>query len=62
MEQAVQSSKGWAPAFIGMETLVRAKVLDSGGEDVKMRCVIHQEVLCAKTIQLGNVMNTVMET
>ena len=27
-----------------------------------MHCIIHQEVLCAKTVQLGNVMITVVKT
>lgn len=39
-----------------------AKVRESGGEAVKMHCIIHQEALCAKTVQLGDVMNTVVKT
>lgn len=38
------------------------KVRESGGEAVKMQCIIHQEALCAKTVHFGNVMNTVMKT
>ena len=55
-----------APAMTGerkgMASMVSAKVRESGGEAVKMHCIIHQEALCAKTIQLGDVMNTVVKT
>ena len=55
-----------APAMTGerkgMASLVCAKVRESGGEAVKMHCIIHQEALCAKTVQLGDVMNTVVKT
>nr|XP_032814298.1 general transcription factor II-I repeat domain-containing protein 2-like [Petromyzon marinus] len=55
-----------APAMTGerkgMASMVSAKVQESGGEAVKMHCVIHQEALCAKIIQLGDVMNTVVKT
>ena len=33
----------------------------SRGEAFKIHCIIHQEALCAKTVQLGNVMNTVVK-
>uniref|UniRef100_A0A3P9NQ89 DUF4371 domain-containing protein n=1 Tax=Poecilia reticulata TaxID=8081 RepID=A0A3P9NQ89_POERE len=53
-----------APAMTGkrkgMASLVCAK--ESGGEAVRMHCIIHQEALCAKTVQLGDVMNTVIKT
>lgn len=42
--------------------MVCAKVRESGGEAVKMHCIIHQEALCANTVQLGDVMNTVVKT
>lgn len=32
-----------------------AKVNESGGEAVRMHCIIHQEALCAKIVQLGDV-------
>nr|WPK86729.1 NLRC3-like protein 86 [Sebastes schlegelii] len=46
----------------GMASMVCAEVRESGGEAVKMHCTIHQEALCAKTVQLGDVMNTVVKT
>lgn len=46
----------------GMASMVCAKVKESGGEAVTMHCIIHQEALCAKTVQLGDVMNTVVKT
>lgn len=53
-----------APAMAGdckvMDSMVCTKI--QGGEAVKMHCIIHQEALCAKTIQLGDVMNTVVKT
>ena len=45
----------------GMASMVCAKVQENGGEAVKMHCIIHQEALCAKTVQLGDVMNTVVK-
>ncbi|KAM4629813.1 general transcription factor II-I repeat domain-containing protein 2-like [Polymixia lowei] len=55
-----------APAMTGehkgMASMVCAKVRENGGEAVKMHCIIHQEALCAKTVLLGNVMNTVVKT
>uniref|UniRef100_A0A3B3XNZ9 DUF4371 domain-containing protein n=1 Tax=Poecilia mexicana TaxID=48701 RepID=A0A3B3XNZ9_9TELE len=55
-----------APAMTGerkgMASLVCAKVKESGGEAVRMHCIIHQEALCAKTVQLGDMMNTVIKT
>lgn len=35
---------------------------ESGSEAVRMHCIIHQEALCAKTVGLGDVMNTVVKT
>ncbi|MPV02237.1 hypothetical protein FVA96_23790 [Escherichia coli] len=55
-----------APAMTGepkgMASMVCAKVPESGGEAVKLHCIIHQEALCAKTVQLGDVMTTVVKT
>lgn len=46
----------------GMASMVCKKVHDSGGDAVKMHCIIHQEALCAKAVQLGGVMNVVVKT
>lgn len=46
----------------GMASMVCAKVKESGGEAVRMHCIFHQEALCEKTVQLGDVMNTVVKT
>ena len=46
----------------GMASMVCAKLKESGGEAVKMHCIIHQKVLRAKAIQLRDVMNTVVKT
>ncbi|XP_051999459.1 general transcription factor II-I repeat domain-containing protein 2 [Xyrauchen texanus] len=55
-----------APAMTGdrkgMASMVCAKVKESGGEAFRMHCIIHQEALCAKTVQMGDVMNTVVKT
>lgn len=44
-----------APAMTGerkgMASMVCAKLQESGGEAFKMHCIIHQEALCAKTVQ-----------
>ena len=45
----------------GMASMVCAKVQENGGEAVKMHCIIHQEALCAKTVQLGDAMNTIVK-
>ena len=54
-----------APAMVGeckgMASMVCARVKECGGEAIRMHCIIHQEVLCAKTVQLGDVMNTVVK-
>ncbi len=54
-----------APAMIGerngMASMVCNKVRKSGG-DVKKHCIIHQEALCAKAIQMDDVMTTVVKT
>lgn len=46
----------------GMASMVCAKVKESGGEAVKMHCIVHQEALCAKTAQMGDVLDTVVKT
>ncbi|KAK7896643.1 hypothetical protein WMY93_021968 [Mugilogobius chulae] len=46
----------------GMASMLCEKVKHSGGEAVKMHCIIHQEALCAKTVQLDDVMDTVVKT
>ncbi|KAI7790569.1 general transcription factor II-I repeat domain-containing protein 2 [Triplophysa rosa] len=55
-----------APSMIGerkgMASMVCNKVRESGGEAVKMHCIIHQEALCAKAIQMDDVMTTVVKT
>ena len=52
-----------APAMAGerkgMASMVCGKVRESGGEAFKFHCIIHQEALCAKKIQLGDVMDVV---
>jgi len=42
--------------------MVCDKVRESGGEAFKFHCIIHQEALCAKTIQIGDVMEVVVKT
>ncbi|XP_067933366.1 general transcription factor II-I repeat domain-containing protein 2-like [Watersipora subatra] len=55
-----------APAMAGehkgMASMVCAKVKETEGEAVKMHCIVHQEALCAKTVNLRDVMNTVVKT
>ncbi len=46
----------------GVASMVCNKVRESGGEAVKMHCIIHQEALCAKAIQMDDVMTTVVKT
>lgn len=42
--------------------MMYAKVKEIGGEAVKMHGIVHQETLCAKKVNLGDVMNTVVKT
>ena len=55
-----------APAMTGerkgMASMVFDKVRECGGEAFKFHCIIHQEALCAKTIQPGHVMEVVVKT
>ena len=54
-----------APAMTGdrkgVTSMVCTKVKESGGEVVKMNCIIHQEALCAKTAHLCDGMNAVVK-
>ncbi|XP_067945214.1 general transcription factor II-I repeat domain-containing protein 2B-like [Watersipora subatra] len=51
-----------AGAHKGMASMVCAKVKETEDEAVKMHCIVHQEALCAKIVNLGDVMNTVVKT
>lgn len=51
-----------AGAHKGMASMMCAQVKETGGEAVKMHCTVHQEALCAKTVNLGDVMNTIVTT
>lgn len=55
-----------APAMTGehngMALMVCAKVKESGAEAARLHCIIHQKALCANTVQLGDVLNTVVKT
>ena len=46
----------------GMASMLCDKVRESGGEAFKFHCIIHQEALFTKTIQLGDVMGVVGKT
>uniref|UniRef100_A0A8C6P2I3 SPIN-DOC-like zinc-finger domain-containing protein n=1 Tax=Nothobranchius furzeri TaxID=105023 RepID=A0A8C6P2I3_NOTFU len=54
-----------APAMAGersgLSTLVCNKVREEGGSAIKLHCIIHQEVLCAKYMKYDNVMKPVMK-
>lgn len=51
-----------AGAHKGMASMMCAKVKETRGEAVQMHCIVHQEALCARTVHLGNVTNTVVKT
>ncbi len=55
-----------APAMVGerdgVASMVCKKVRESGGEAVKMHCIIHQVALFAKAIQMDDVLTTVGKT
>uniref|UniRef100_A0AAR2IMY0 SPIN-DOC-like zinc-finger domain-containing protein n=1 Tax=Pygocentrus nattereri TaxID=42514 RepID=A0AAR2IMY0_PYGNA len=51
-----------AGAHKGMASMMWSKVKETGGEAFKMHCIAHQEALCAKTVNLGDVMNKVVKT
>ena len=46
----------------GMASRVSTKVQESGGEAVRMHCIVHHEGLCGKAVQLVHLMNTVSKT
>ena len=46
----------------GMASRLSAKAQESGGEVVRMHCIVHHEGLCGKVVQLGHVMNSVSKT
>jgi len=52
-----------APAMAGehsgLSTLICKKVSDEGGDAVKLHCIIHQQVLCAKHLPFDHVMKPV---
>ena len=45
-----------------MASMVCDKVRESGVEAFNFHCIIHQEALCAKTVQLGDMMKVVVKT
>uniref|UniRef100_A0AAR2KGQ1 SPIN-DOC-like zinc-finger domain-containing protein n=1 Tax=Pygocentrus nattereri TaxID=42514 RepID=A0AAR2KGQ1_PYGNA len=51
-----------AGAHKGVASMMCSKVKETGGEAFKMHCIAHQEALCAKTVNLGDVMNKVVKT
>ncbi|KAK3549650.1 hypothetical protein QTP86_005414 [Hemibagrus guttatus] len=54
-----------APAMAGersgLSTLVCNKVSEEGGKAIKLHCIIHQEVLCAKHMKYDHVMKPVIK-
>ncbi|XP_027140791.1 general transcription factor II-I repeat domain-containing protein 2 [Larimichthys crocea] len=46
----------------GLATLISNKVSEKGGNAVKLHCIIHQQVLCAKHLQYKHVMKPVIKT
>lgn len=46
----------------GLATLISNKVSEEGGNAVKLHCIIHQQVLCAKHLQYEHVMKPVIKT
>uniref|UniRef100_A0A3P9MHA2 SPIN-DOC-like zinc-finger domain-containing protein n=1 Tax=Oryzias latipes TaxID=8090 RepID=A0A3P9MHA2_ORYLA len=44
----------------GLATLVCNKVAEDGGKAIKLHCIIHQEVLCAKHLKYEHVMKPVI--
>ncbi|XP_068110957.1 general transcription factor II-I repeat domain-containing protein 2-like [Hyperolius riggenbachi] len=55
-----------APAMAGeqsgLSTLICNKVIEEGGEAIKLHCIIHQQVLCAKYFKYDHVMKPVVKT
>ena len=52
-EVATDGAPATAGECKGMASMVCDEVRESGGEAFKFHSIIHQEALCAKTIQLG---------
>ncbi|XP_073470399.1 general transcription factor II-I repeat domain-containing protein 2-like [Aquarana catesbeiana] len=54
-----------APAMAGersgLATLICNKVIEEGGKAMKLHCIIHQQVLCAKHLKYDHVMKPVAE-
>lgn len=46
----------------GLATLISNKVSEEGGKAVKLHCIIHQQVLCAKHLQYEHVMGPVIKS
>ena len=61
-EIATDGAPAMAGERKGMASMVCDKVRESGGEAFKFHCIIHQEALCAKTIQLRDVLEDVIKT
>ncbi|XP_078271885.1 general transcription factor II-I repeat domain-containing protein 2 isoform X1 [Rhinoraja longicauda] len=55
-----------APAMAGersgLSTLIYNKVSEEGGNAIKLHCIIHQPVLCAKHLKFDHVMKPVVKT
>lgn len=55
-----------APAMVGersgLATLICNKVSEQGGNAVKLHCLIHQQVLCAKCLKFEHVVTPVVKT
>ena len=45
----------------GLSTLVCNKVSEEGGKAIKLHCIIHQQVLCAKHLKYDHVMKLVIK-
>ena len=45
----------------GLATFISNKVSEEGGKSVKLCCIIHQQVLCAKHLQYEHIMKPVVK-
>ena len=50
-----------AGAQSGLSTLVCNKVSEEGGKAMKLHCIIHQQVFCAKQLKYDHVMKPVIK-
>lgn len=54
-----------APAMAGertgLSTLICNKVSEEEGNAIKLHCIIHQQVLCAKHLRFDHLMNPVVK-